>query len=233
MPKVESNPMTVTTSQGDVVIDITNVDKFPYNEVVNKVGIRISGGADSAIVAYMLALYKRDFRPNITLHPITCVNNLKPYQEIFAKGVIKKITELTGVPFEEHIVAEVDGEQYVKAQKRVTDKIYADRLVDIHFMGETMNPPVGTEEQENWQYNGGGRDKTRDAFGDVHTPVVIYRPIRNLNKKGVKELYDHFGVLDSLYPITRSCEIHTLDFSEHCGKCWFCLERHWGFGRYV
>jgi len=233
MPKVESKPMVIPTSQGDVVIDITNVDKFPFTEVVNRVGIRISGGADSAIVAYMLALYKRDYRPNLTLHPITCVNNQKPYQEIFAKRVIEKITELTGVTFEEHIVEDVNGERYTLDQKRVTDRIYANRLIDIHYMGETMNPPIGTEESENWQFNGGGRDKTRDALGDTHTPVVIYRPIRNLNKKGVKELYDHFGVVDSLFPLTRSCEIHTLDFSEHCGKCWFCLERHWGFGRYV
>jgi hypothetical protein len=231
MPKVESKPMVIPTSQGDVVIDITNVDKFPFTEVINKVGIRLSGGADSAILAYMLAVYKRDYRPHITLHPITCINNQKPYQELFAKQVLKKITELTGVEFGEHFVEDVNGERYREDQGDFQEKLYKARKLDSHFMGETMNPPIGVE--ADWEFLGGGRDSTRDAPGDTHTPVVIYKPLRNIDKKGVAELYKHFDVLDTLFPLTRSCELHTLDFTDHCGRCWFCLERHWGFGRYV
>jgi len=55
----------------------------------------------------------------------------------------------------------------------------------------------------------------------------------NVDKKGVHEHYVRLGVLEELFPLTRSCEIHTTDFSEHCGECWFCKERLWGFGRYV
>jgi len=231
MPKVESNPMVVTTSQGDAVIDITNVDKFPFTEVINKVGIRISGGADSAILAYMLAVYKRDYRPYLKLHPITCVNNQKPYQAIFSKQVLEKITELTGVEFDEHFIEDVDGERYREDQGDFQEQLYKDRKLDSHFMGETLNPPIGVE--VDWVFNGGGRDDTRDEKGETHVPVVIYKPLRNLDKQGIKELYDHFGVTDTLFPLTRSCELHTLDFKDHCGRCWFCLERKWGFGRYV
>lgn len=230
--------MIVPTSQGDVVIDITVLDKPPHNEVVNRVGIRLSGGADSAILAYMLAVYKQKYRPHIILHPITCVNNNKPYQEIFAKRVIEKITELTGVKFGEHFVEHIDGSDYTGNQKKFIDELYANRLLDIHFMGETMNPPLGTEEAEQWFFDGGGRDHARDALGDVHIPVCIYRPLRNINKRGTRELYEYFGVLDTLYPITRSCEMQTdsrffQSFDIHCDRCWFCLERRWGFGQYV
>ena len=65
-------------------------------------------------------------------------------------------------------------------------------------------------------------------------------PLINIDKQGVKELYEKFGLLDTLYPLTRSCESFTDDFSKHCGEykdeqdvCWFCKERYWGFGRYV
>jgi 7-cyano-7-deazaguanine synthase in queuosine biosynthesis len=34
-----------------------------------------------------------------------------------------------------------------------------------------------------------------------------------------------------IFPITRSCESWTNDFSKHCGECWWCKEREWGFGR--
>ena len=231
MPKVASNPMIVNTSQGDVVIDITNVNAFPFTTVVNNVGIRISGGADSAILAYMLAVYKRDYRPYLNLHPITCINNQKPYQAIFSKQVLEKITELTGVEFNEHFIEDVDGERYREEQGVFQDKLYNEGKLNIHFMGETLNPPIGVETE--WQFNGRGRDASRDNHGDIHVPVVSYKPFRNIDKQAIKELFVHFNVLDTLFPLTRSCEIHTLDFKDHCGRCWFCLERKWGFGSYV
>ena len=233
---VESKPMVVPTSQGDVIIDVANFGTLPLLETVNNVGIRLSGGADSAILAYMLAVYKRDYRPHLVLHPITCINDQKPYQEIFAKKVLLKITELTGVEFDEHFVENVKGERYREDQGVFQEHLYKEKKIDIHFMGETMNPPIGTEKE--WVFDGGGRDHSRDNTGETFIPVVMYRPIRNLDKRGVKELYDYFGVLDTLYPVTRSCEIR-LDnklftgFDNHCGHCWFCLERFWGFGRYV
>ena len=235
---MKSNPMVVPTSQGDIVIDITVLNKPPFDEVINRVGIRLSGGADSAILAYMLAIYKRDYRPHLTLHPITCVNDKKPYQEIFAKNVVKKITELTGVEFGEHFVKDINGDNYAGNQGIVVDELYSQRKLDIHYMGETMNPPPNVEEEEGWIFQGNGRDPSRDSFGDIYIPVCIHKPLRNINKKGTKELYEYFGVLDSLYPITRSCEMQTdnklfQSFDVHCDRCWFCLERKWGFGRYV
>lgn len=235
---MESNPMIVPISQGDIIIDITVMNTPPFDRVINKVGIRLSGGADSAILAYMLAIYKRDYRPHLTLHPVTCVNDQKPYQEIFAKNVVKKITELTGVEFGEHFVKEISGNEYVRNQSLFTNELYSQKKLDIHFMGETMNPPVEVEQEENWVFQGGGRDLSRDGLGDVYKPIVAYRPLRNINKKGTKELYDYFGVLESLFPITRSCEMQIdnrlfQSFEVHCDICWFCLERKWGFGRYV
>ena len=227
----DPNPMTVTTSQGDVVIDITTFGTPPHLELVKRVGIRISGGADSAILAYMLAVYKRDYKPNMSIHPITCINDRKPYQEVFAKQVLAKITELTGVEFDEHFVENVDGGRYREDQGIFQESLYKAKKINIHFMGETLNPPIGVE--VDWKFAGDGRDPTRDEKGQTHVPIVIYKPFRNIDKKAIAELYQHYGVLDTLFPLTRSCEIHTFDFSNHCGGCWFCLERKWGFGRYV
>ena len=228
---LDPNPMTVTTSQGDVVIDITTFGTPPWLELVKRVGIRISGGADSAILAYMLAVYKRDYKPDMSIHPITCINDRKPYQEIFAKQVLAKITDLTGVEFDEHFVENVNGDQYREDQGIFQESLYKTKKINIHFMGETLNPPIGVE--ADWRFLGNGRDPTRNEKGATHVPVVIYKPFRNIDKKAIAELYQHYGVLDTLFPLTRSCEIHTFDFSNHCGHCWFCLERNWGFGRYV
>ena len=61
-----------------------------------------------------------------------------------------------------------------------------------------------------------------------------FRPLINVDKKGVAEHYSRLGVLEDLFPLTRSCEEDNVyTFEEHCGDCWFCRERKWGFGRLV
>jgi len=57
-------------------------------------------------------------------------------------------------------------------------------------------------------------------------------PIIAADKKDVIELYRHFGVYESLLPLTFSCAtwdpINTVNFTKPCGECWWCLERQWG-----
>ena len=48
-----------------------------------------------------------------------------------------------------------------------------------------------------------------------------FKPLVNIDKKGVAELYEILGVTDTLFPLTRSCEDFTDDFSKHCEECWF------------
>ena len=106
----------------------------------------------------------------------------------------------------------------------------------MHFAGITANPTAEeapelvdpTEFDSAW-YNDRQKQETKLAY--VWGPST--RPLINIDKKGVREHYVTQGVLEELFPLTRSCETHTTDFSEHCGECWFCRERQWGFGRLV
>ena len=43
-------------------------------------------------------------------------------------------------------------------------------------------------------------------------------------------MYTELGIMDSLFTVTRSCESVTLT-EGHCGECWWCQERMWGFNR--
>jgi len=219
--------MIITTSQGDVVIDM------PDNKT--RIGIRISGGADSSLLAYMMAVYKRDYRPDIDLFPMTVVHPLKTYQAIFAQGALNKITELTGVKFEQldaYYSEYKEPYDFLDQQRMASEDWHDKRNIHAHVMGETINPPIEAELAEFGFVPNGGRDPSRDNL--VNDPNVLkQRIIRNLNKKAIAELYRHFGILEDLFPITRSCEKNTDDFSEHCGRCWFCKERFWGFGRLV
>lgn len=234
--------MIISNSQQDIKIDLpgrttnTIIKINGRPDHVKNVGIKISGGADSAIVAYMLALYKKNYRPDISLNLITTLAETKPFQIEFSKRVAEKITDLLDIPFDNHYTnISRAGFDYIAEQKDLQDRLYSEGLIDVHFMGMTANPPdhVLTEYGFSPEDTAHTIERTRKS---VPHPVRIgrsYKPLINIDKKGVAELYNSLGVMDSLFPLTRSCEDITTDFSSHCGKCWWCKERMWGFGRLV
>ena len=98
-------------------------------------------------------------------------------------------------------------------------------------------------------------DMSRSDTGDNvmwYNDDKFYMPWANTNKKGIAKMYKnawkwghHYSSIDktlveSLLPVTRSCEwdptcdyydvIGAVDpYLEHCGECWWCKEREWGF----
>ena len=108
-----------------------------------KIGIKLSGGADSAIVCYMLAKYVMSERSDITIYPITGIADGKAYQKIFAEQVLLKITELTGVQFGTHYCATVrtdSSPNYTLDQNTLVNSLYKNKLIDMHLAGITANP---------------------------------------------------------------------------------------------
>ena len=69
--------MIFKNSQQDVLIE--------EPQEVKVVGLKISGGADSAIVGYMLGKYVAEERPDIKIIPMTTIHPAKPFQEIYSK----------------------------------------------------------------------------------------------------------------------------------------------------
>lgn len=214
--------MRIQTSQGEVVIDIP--------EQFNKIGIKISGGLDSALLAYLLALYKKNIR-DIELVPITVINAIKPHQHIFAKRVILFIEKELNVKFYEHQVKPelVDPSVYGEEQSNYIKILRKKNIIDTHFAGITENPDEVLDDTGEWE-----NDPVRDKSMGVK-PVIegnSYVPFANINKRAIAEMYDHYGLTDKLFSITRSCENRKVHFTQpHCGECWWCLERKWGFGR--
>ena len=217
-------------SQGTIEIDI--LDQY------TKIGIKASGGLDSTILSYMLALYKRDERPDIDLIPITLIESTKPFQFMYSSMSLQKISELTGIKFGTHYFNMVHTHLICEGQDDLVLSLYDNEIIEGHFYGVTLNPPADAFPDQT------GVDHDRDRLPDGKKyPTVMddnnWQPLANIDKKGVCELYKSLGVFDELVPLTHSCEmIHgeylmQLDVSKHCWQddCWWCQERLWGFGR--
>ncbi|MDB4378355.1 7-cyano-7-deazaguanine synthase [bacterium] len=218
--------MILKNSQQDLVFDLPNYYK--------NVGMKISGGADSAIVALALTRYIKTERPDMRIVPITVNHEGKAYQEQFSKSVIEHLRATEGDWFNEHEVGYcAEGPQYISSQDSLVSQLYRDGIIDCHYVGITKNPPNDVMQTMSTGHDGVDHDRTpltklRPTSNGDNTS---FKPLVNIDKKGVAELYETLGVMDSLFPLTRSCENFTDDFSHHCGECWWCKERHWGFGR--
>lgn len=227
--------MFIKNSQQDI--------EFNIPDTLSNIGIKISGGADSAILCYILAKYKAEERPDINIHPMTAVNILKPYQLIFSKRVIEFCESEFNIKFSEHHTLDpvMEGPALADAQNKLLYGLYDSKIIDCHAVGITANP-LNDETTAHLFENPELRDTERDRdgilkqteFSKANNPFKSFRPFANIDKKGIAELYEQFGLLDTLFPLTKSCEGFTSSWdSPHCGKCWWCQERQWGFGRLI
>jgi 7-cyano-7-deazaguanine synthase in queuosine biosynthesis len=58
--------------------------------------------------------------------------------------------------------------------------------------------------------------------------------LANFNKQDIAEVFKKLDLLDTLFPLTKSCEKKTMAVDDpHCKTCWWCLERQWGFNRFI
>lgn len=198
---------------------------------VKTVALKISGGVDSAITGYLLTKYVHEERPDIKIQPVTVDQLGKAFQIKFAKRIIEFYKEEFGNYFLDHItgISQVEETDYTREQDKLIDNLYKSKTIQAHFIGLTKNPPPNK-----LHANYGVEPPDRIRQDELH-PVKrnnSYRPFVNIDKRGVAEVYKKLNLIDTLFPLTRSCETYTDDFSEHCKECWFCAERFYGFGRY-
>ena len=190
------------------------------------IGISCSGGADSSILLYILAKFLKN-----KIHVFTVSNRLKHHSNVLpAAEVVKKCIELTE---NYNIVHHIEyTETFIRDEfvSELVDKVNSG-LVSKIYTGTTALPPVS--DMLKFTINLDHEVLVRRLYGNERPNYshenLAYHPFTNIHKKDIKRLYEHFGLLDILFPLTRSCESLTIS-SGHCGECWWCQERQWAFG---
>ena len=201
------------------------------------IGIMVSGGADSAILLYYLM--KNCLKNKIVI--FTLGNTQRKLNNVVAATrVINRCVELTGNINIQHIVS-YDKTQTDTNIFNAIMMAHEMGLTSYHYSGVTQNPPNDVVER----FALGVTEEYRNVERKASLYDLEYRfftPFARSDKSVIKNLYDEFGVLDTLFPLTRSCEYNeTNEFFKlrkienpgigHCGQCWWCEERKWAFGR--
>lgn len=229
-----------------------------------RIGVRVSGGADSSILYYAICNHFKD-KPDVEIYPLTMDTQYKWWYSTGAKVVIDRVTELTGrapadwfVHYYPHFTNKFEVQKYEDGINEMQRLAVIKYNLDAVYIGLTKNPPIdemkayfiknehGLDVEELMDYID-SRATSRDTQEDPESMTVHYNsdhdtevtvrqiiPFANADKSAVKQLYDHYNMIEDLYSITYSCEKVPDTKTKplvHCGHCFFCLERWWGFGR--
>ncbi len=207
---------------------ICNVD---IQETPGKIGVFCSGGADSSILLYLLL---KNTQSQITV--FTLGNKEKKYKNIdITKNVIEKCQLLTGRNIDQHILRNTD----VQTKEEIFNTEFLQHVdngnLKLLYTGFTSNPPQTVTETF--------KNSSPIAIRDPefvkpfwHRNDTLYTPFANIDKTVIAQMYTELDVMDSLFPVTRSCEWKDgMDGEdpglEHCGICWWCEERQWAFNK--
>jgi len=229
-----------------------NEDETQYADIYiplkGPIGLWMSGGADSTMLAFLLAKTIKDYNLNLKILPMSFKRDDKPWNLWTAANVVEKIENILnlqkGEIFLNHNFCDFgDYRQKLTHTNKIKNHIALlkdNRLITIAYSGLTHNPDPLPPELEN------ERESIRDVSPqeylnekiDKHDfeEKIISKPFLFLDKSFIANLYKKHKLLESLLPYTRSCEGFVKDtsfFKETCKKCWWCKERNWAFSKYV
>ena len=222
--------------------DLDFWDPYPSLNKFKKIGINLSGGADSALVMFMTCREIVERNLDTTIVPITGVDERRPTNIWNAREIVDLFKELfPQVKFYEHQVNHYQKsheKDKVNHHRAHEDRLRKEGIIDVLFHGRSANPPEDVAKENNLLFK---REERRDRHGHDRVPYhenhgkPFYCPLEYLDKRFVAEMYEQFDLMNNLFPITASCVEYadkTDYFSKPCKECWWCREKKWAFGMY-
>lgn len=233
-------------------IKYENVE-IPIDDSWKKIGISVSGGADSALLAFLVCLHT-----DAEIHIISQVRGwkLRPWQrqnslDVF-NWLVKRFPKKVFVRHEGFIPPELEWgrvgpniiDEYGKLKSgnqiilRAHNEYIAHREnLDAWFAAVNKNPDV--------KIDGALEDRNEGHIPPImeHMGVAVCHPFVYTMKDWIIKKYYDLDIVD-LLEITRSCEGDRIDYPEvfgnldytnyipgqsvpTCGKCFWCKEREW------
>ena len=202
------------------------------------IGMKLSGGADTALLLYLVAKEISERNLKFTILPYTF--NDKPDRFFVAQMIVNEIkTVFPTVKFKEHQYGDIS-----LPYRNIFDK-WALKLTqenDIVFFTNATNLPAPLDvitNKELARFLG-----TRVAPRNYNTQdlerigikgIPEYSPFKDVDKRFTAQLYENEFLLETLFPLTRSClgNADVTDYHEKpCEMCYWCEEKYWAFGQY-
>ena len=236
-------------------INIIDGVEIPFDKTWNNIAISLSGGADSALLAYLLCNMipsNQIFTVNIISH--TRMWKTKPWQGHDSKVVYNwLVNRFPNITFKRHTNFIAPELEWGDKGPTITDeygKLVSGDNVEIRAFAEY----VCSTENANAYYNAVTRNPRNVEFAGMptrdielsddnkhlqlmtHMGILACHPFRFVEKSWVISQYYKNNISD-LLDLTRSCEgeFEGLTYKNYkagqivptCGECFWCKEREW------
>ena len=230
--------------------------EIPFDTNWKNIAISVSGGADSALLAYLVCELSKECRYGPTIHIINHVRMWKtrPWQQHDANRVYNWLFQrFYHTSFNRHINFIAPDIEYGNIGPNLTDeygkKVSGDNIqqraygeficnkynIDAYYNAVTRNPKLSTF--NGMQERDVDLDETnRHLYEMEHMGVNVFHPFRFIDKSEIVKKYKELDLME-LFNITRSCEgeFDELNYITYtpgqyvpiCGKCFWCKEREW------
>jgi hypothetical protein len=227
--------------------------EIPFDKNWKKVAISISGGADSALLTFLLC---DKIINNTEIHFITHVRMWKtrPWQSWYSDRVIEWFKDrFPSIKFEKHVnfispeleygsVGPTIIDEYGKlvSGDNIEKRAFAEYIcfinnIDSHYNAVTRNPRginLGGMNERDIEQSSDNRHLTITK----HMNRWACHPFRFVDKSWILKQYKNLNILD-LFELTRSCEgeFKDIDYKSYipgqhvpiCNNCFWCRERSW------
>lgn len=198
---------------------------IPIDTSWKNIGVTLSGGADSAILTYIVCLLIEKLKMDVTIHVIYNIRMWKtrPWQSYISKNVynyfVSKFNTLNFVRHENFVPPQLEwgniGPSIPDENGNLTSgdilelKSFGEYIchkfnIDVGFLGVNKNPSIiipGSLNERDVDI----QDLTIDNFIIKRQNTLICHPFRILEKDKIISLYHELNVLD-LLSLTWSCE---------------------------
>lgn len=218
---------------------------FPFQQYWKRIGISLSGGADSALLSYIVL---RHSNADIIFTTQIRMWKTRPWQSYVARDVVSWFREKFSnriQHLENFVPPEMEEpnttyltDEYGKTKpgNRIILRAYNEYVahtykIDAWYAGVNQNP---TE-----FFSGALDERTNPVIPKEmqHMKVTVCHPFVDVKKDWIIRQYMNYGI-GELLEITRSCEgeFENLNYTNYkpyqpvptCGECFWCKEREWG-----
>jgi hypothetical protein len=226
--------------------------QIPFYKNWNNIAIGLSGGADSALLTYLLSSLVTTQSVHIISHKRMW--KTRPWQSYDSLNVyawfLKRFPNVKFIRHTNFIAPDIEygnigpslTDEYGKQvsgdniqQRSFAEYVCFNENVDAYYNAVTRNPRLAL-------FNG-MRERDIDPTDDnkhlermVHMGVEVLHPFRFIEKSEIVKTYKELDIMD-LFNISRSCEgeFEGIDYTTYkpgqyvptCGECFWCKEREW------
>lgn len=176
-----------------------------------RIGLFISGGFDSAVLAYLICKLKCDNKLSTEIIIFTVPRYDDSYRH--AKNIVNWLENQFQITLEHQIV----GDPNLHHSKQVSSGIVQAQKLNptvLLIIADTQNPPE--------ELGGLGPVRIRSQS------ALIYQPWFDLDKTETIKLAQELKILDQVAILSHTCTERT---ELRCGICWQCQERQWAFNK--